>query len=287
MIFDEHEYTEQNIPRDEFYDSLRKVYAYLKQDNRINGEDCRYEITEWAGNCNSWAGKQITIPMEECISCRAIYFHNPGDCGLDEGEGLAGDEGSEWICSFCLDKRIESNIIPFDQERKKLRDEKKNELISVGVNIEIQDICCICQDELIICEVEDCSGRIDKNKTFVCSHSMCGKCYFDYENNARSNTEKSHDVIFCPLCKTVVSHITIAANKNEKDYSNKDFYDYYNYKYECENEEENEEELIDLKRKCRNFAIRMRKNILIRIIESKYEMVQRGFYHYYTDRKEK
>lgn len=195
MSFDETEYDDQNISCDEFYDSLRKVYAYLKQDNRLNGEFCRYEISEEFSNRNGWCGKNMIIPMEECISCRIIYFHNPDDCGLDEGEGLAHDDGSEWICSICLDKRTESNIIPFDKERKKLRDEKKNKLISVGVNIENQDKCCVCLDELIICEIEDSDGRIDKNKIFICNHSICGKCYFDMKKVQEEN-------ICCPLCRT-------------------------------------------------------------------------------------
>jgi len=194
MYFNQDEYTEQNISCDEFYDSLRKVYAYLKQDNRfnkrINYEDCRYEIGDYTGS-KGVAGKQIIAPIEECYVCKAVYFHNPDDCGIDEGEGYYDD----WICSTCLDERREGNIMVFDEERKELREDKKTQLISDGTIIEDQDKCCICLDELIICEIEDHNGVEEKNKTLVCNHIMCCKCYFDLKKTRE-------ETICCPLCRT-------------------------------------------------------------------------------------
>lgn len=195
MLFDESSYTEQNVSYDEFASSLVTIYAYLKQENRLNHQFCRYEIREDILNQKGWAGKHIIIPMEECIDCERIYFHNPDDCGLDEGEGLVGDKGSEWICTKCLCIREEANIMPFDCDRAKLRYEKKVELINSGIKLENQDKCCICLDELIICEVDDSDGRIDKNKTLVCNHTTCGKCYFDLKKSTGEN-------ICCPLCRT-------------------------------------------------------------------------------------
>lgn len=265
-------YREMNVTYDEFADSLEKVYAFLKQNDKINNKYCRYELGDYYGK-KGYAGKQMLIPMEECYDCKSIYFHNPDDSGIDEGQCYCDD----WICSDCLDKKNELNIIAFDEERKELRDKKKNHLISSGTIIEEQDKCCICLDELIICEVTDPFGLEEKNKIFVCNHSMCGKCYFDYKNNSCSNTEKSCDVIFCPLCKTVIGHIIIPANIKQNVYDNIDFYECYNY--EDENED-NDEELRDLKIKMRDYAIRMRKFIIKKNIRSKYKMVQRGFYHY-------
>ena len=198
MLFDESSYTEQNITYEEFASSLVTVYSYLKQDNRLNGELCRYEIREDILNKKGWAGKHIIIPMEECIDCRRIYFHNPDDCGLDEGEGLVGDEGTEWICTKCLRIREDANIMPFDCDRAKLRYDKKVELINSGIDIENQDKCCICLDELIICEVDDRDSRTDKNKTLKCNHVMCGKCYFD-------NILKEQKIDTCPLCRVEIA----------------------------------------------------------------------------------
>jgi hypothetical protein len=198
MLFEESEYMEQDISCEKFYSSLRNVYAYLKQNNRyndvrLNYEDCRYKVTD-ENHCDDWAGKNLIIPMEECIDCKAIYFHNPDDCGLDEGEGYC----SEWICSLCLDKREESNIMPFDIDRLELIERKKNEVINSGIVIEEQDKCCICFNEFIICEVEDHDGRIDKIKELICNHKLCGKCYFDLK---KRNTEED---IYCPLCRTKI-----------------------------------------------------------------------------------
>lgn len=203
MLFDESEYTEQDISCEEFYSSLRNIYAYLNQTNiyrnninRLRQEDCRYKVTD-ENHCEGWVGKHMIIPMEECIDCKSIYFHNPDDCGLDEGEGLSGAEGIEWICSLCLREREEANIMPFNTDRKKLREGKKNEIINSGIVIEEQDICCICFDELIICEVEDQDGRIDANKELSCNHKLCGKCYFDLR---KRHTEE----MCCPLCRTKI-----------------------------------------------------------------------------------
>ena len=187
-------YREMDVSYDEFADSLEKVYAYLKQNDRINKEDCRYEIGVYSGSKGD-AYKQMLIPMEECIDCGSIYFHNPKDCGIDEGEGYSGGDEAEWICSSCLRKREEANIMPFDTDRKKLREQKKNELINSGVIMEEQDRCCVCLDELIICEVEDHDSRIDENRKLVCNHILCGKCYFDMKKIEEGN-------MCCPLCRT-------------------------------------------------------------------------------------
>ena len=187
-------YREMDVSYDEFAESLEKVYAYLKQNDRINKEDCRYEIGVYSGSKGD-AYKQMLIPMEECIDCGSIYFHNPKDCGIDEGEGYSGGDEAEWICSSCLRKREEANIMPFDTDRKKLREQKKNELINSGVIMEEQDRCCVCLDELIICEVEDHDSRIDENRKLVCNHILCGKCYFDMKKIEEGN-------MCCPLCRT-------------------------------------------------------------------------------------
>jgi hypothetical protein len=197
--FDESEYTGQDISDDDFYSSLRNVYAYLKQNNyhnieRLNYEYCRYKVTNGASSHCGGAGIQMIIPMEVCIDCKVAYFHNPDDCGIDEGEGYC----EEWICNHCLDERTESNIMPFDGDRQQLRESKKNEIISAGIIIEEQEKCCICLDELIICEVEDQDGRIDKNKELICNHKLCGKCYFDMK---KQNIEEE---IHCPLCRTKI-----------------------------------------------------------------------------------
>jgi hypothetical protein len=195
--FDESEYTEQVISDTDFYYSLRNVYAYLKQNNqtnieRLSNKYCRYKVTDNDGR-NEGAGKQLIIPMEECIDCKGVYFHNPDDCGIDEGEGYC----ENWICNHCLDERMEANIMPFDLDRQQLRESKKNEIISAGIVLEEQEKCCICLDELISCEVEDHDGRIDKNKELICNHKLCGKCYFDLR-------KKSEVHMYCPLCRTII-----------------------------------------------------------------------------------
>jgi len=199
MLFDESEYTKQDISCEEFYSSLRNIYAYLKQNNiyetnieRLKHKDCRYKVTD-ENHCEGWAGINMIIPMELCIDCKGVYFHNPDEPGIDEGEGYC----EEWICDSCLDKREEANIMPFDCDRQQLRESKRNEMINSGIIIEEQEKCCICLDELIICEVKDQDGRIDINKELICNHKLCGKCYFDLK---KRNTED----ICCPLCRTKI-----------------------------------------------------------------------------------
>ncbi len=198
MLFDESEYTGQDVSCEEFYSSLRNVYAYLKQNykytniERLKDEECIYKVTH-ENHCDDWAGKNLIIPMEECIDCKAIYFHDPDMPGIDEGEGYC----QEWICTSCLDKREEANIMPFDGDRQQLRESKRNEMINSGIIIEEQEKCCICLDELIICEVKDQDSRIDINKELICNHKLCGKCYFDLK---KRNTED----ICCPLCRTKI-----------------------------------------------------------------------------------
>ena len=265
-------YSEMNVTYNEFADSLEKVYAYLKQNDRINNENCRYELGDNYGKKGD-ASKLMLIPMEECFDCKSIYFHNPDDCGIDEGQIYC----NVWICSDCLEQKKKLNIIAFDEERKELRDEKKNVLISSGIIIEEQDKCCICLDELIICEVKDSNDVEEKNKKFVCNHSMCGKCYSDYKNSICSNTENSYEIILCPLCKTIIDHIIIPTNIKQHLCNDIDFYELYNYEDEIQ---DNNEEQRDLKIEMRDLAIIIRKRIINKIIRSKYKMIQRGFYHY-------
>ena len=116
MLFDESEYTKQDISCEEFYSSLRNVYAYLKQNNiynsyetnieRLSQEDCRYKVTD-ENHCEGRAGINMIIPMEICIDCKGVYFHNPDEPGIDEGEGYC----EEWICNSCLDERTESKYV--------------------------------------------------------------------------------------------------------------------------------------------------------------------------------
>ena len=90
----------------------------------------------------------------------------------------------------------ENKLFAFQCERKERRELKKTESQIPETNEE--EICCICLDELKICEID--SGDYDENEKNVllnpCGHSLCAKCNFDLKN--------SNEDIICPLCRTQI-----------------------------------------------------------------------------------
>ena len=177
-IYNREYFTDNDVSEDEFYESTAKIYSFLKNNK------CNIEIEKYKTMLQ-------LIPIEECLDCGCIYFHNYGDCGIEEGRG----EIDGWKCEECLKKYEENNLFAFQSERHKSREFKKTELQIPEINEE--EKCCICLDELKICEIDGCYGENEKNVSLnPCGHTLCAKCNFDLIN--------SNEDIMCPLCRTQI-----------------------------------------------------------------------------------
>jgi len=179
----EKEYIEKNVSTDVFYKSIAKAYSFLKKQKN-NGIELRDEY------------ETLFISMlnitEECLDCNCVYFHNYCDVGIEEGRG----EIDGWKCHECLKKYDENNLFAFQSEREESREFKKTELQISETNEE--EKCCICLDELKICEIDGCYGENEKNVSLnPCGHVLCAKCNFDLVNS-------SNEAIICPLCRTQI-----------------------------------------------------------------------------------
>lgn len=182
----EKEYIEKNVSETVFYKSVTKVYSFLKKQ-KTNGVKLR---DEYGIGYETLFMSMLNI-TEECSDCNCVYFHNYCDVGIEEGEKYGGD----WKCSNCLKKYEENKLFAFEERRKELREIKKSELQISETNEE--EKCCICLDELKICEIDgsDFEGVwTEKNVSFnPCGHTLCAKCNFDLVNK--------NDIIMCPLCR--------------------------------------------------------------------------------------
>ena len=177
-IYNREYFTDNDVSVDEFYKSTAKIYSFLKNNK------CKIEREKYKTMLQ-------LIPIEECLDCGCIYFHNYGDCGIEEGRG----EIDGWKCEECLKKYEENNLFAFQSERHESREFKKTELQIPEINEE--EKCCICLDELKICEIDGWYGKNEKNVSLnPCGHTLCAKCNFDLIN--------SNEDIMCPLCRTQI-----------------------------------------------------------------------------------
>jgi hypothetical protein len=174
-IYEKDYITDNNVSSDEFYKSIAKVYSFLKnnKDDLVRDE---------------YKAMLELIPIDECLDCECIYFHNYGDVGIEEGEG----EIEGWKCSDCVTKYEENDLFAFESRRQECREKQKGEMQILETNEE--EKCCICLDELKICEIIRW-GVNEKNVSLnPCGHTLCAKCNFDLIN--------SNEDIICPLCRT-------------------------------------------------------------------------------------
>ena len=175
--------------RNDFIDALITIYSYLK-----DSANCDLSLSSYSFDNNI-----LQIPFEECLECKSIYFHNPLDCGIDDGEGYE----NKWKCGRCTSKYIDADLITFDSERMKSRKEKKEAITDLNED----EKCPICLDELQICEVSGFWGIEEQNvKLSPCNHVLCRKCYFDLKNTLTldTDTDTNTNNFSCPLCRTVV-----------------------------------------------------------------------------------
>lgn len=177
-IYEKEYITDNNVSTDEFFKSIAKVYSFLKNNKDDIVRDQYEDMLK-------------IFPIEECSDCECIYFHNYCDVGIEEGEKYGGD----WKCSNCLKKYEENKLFAFEERRKELREIKKAELQISETNEE--EKCCICLDELKICEIDggDFEGVWSEKNVSLnpCGHTLCAKCNFDLVNK--------NDIIMCPLCR--------------------------------------------------------------------------------------
>jgi hypothetical protein len=186
-IYEKEYITNNNVSTDEFYESMAKVYSFLKTQ-KTNGIKLR---DEYGIGYETLFISMLNV-TEECLDCNCVYFHNYCDVGIEEGRG----EIDGWKCAECLKKYEENKLFAFECERKERRELKKTESQIPETNEE--EICCICLDELKICGID--SGDYDENEKNVslnpCGHTLCAKCNFDLKN--------SNEDIICPLCRTQI-----------------------------------------------------------------------------------
>ena len=132
------------------------------------------------------------IPVEVCLDCKCVYFHNYSDDDCAE-KGTYYYE--YWKCSECETIYSNNKLIIFEEQRKDLRAEKRAKLQITETNEE--EKCCICLDELKICEIRGWHDYSEDNVSLnPCGHTLCGKCNFDLTSKNLKNK--------CPLCRTQI-----------------------------------------------------------------------------------
>jgi hypothetical protein len=176
-IYERQYITDNDVSGSDFYESIAKIYSFLKNNKCDIVREQYKTVLE-------------LIPIEECLDCGCIYFHNYGDVGIEEGEGYM----EEWKCTNCVTKYQENDLLTFESTRQECREIKKSELQISETNEE--EKCSICLDELRICEINSWETNEKNVSLYPCAHTLCAKCNFDLIN--------SNEDIICPLCRTQI-----------------------------------------------------------------------------------